>query len=328
MRTRLMVSVGIAMVVIATGCTGQGEPQADAEAAEVESSEPFEADNCGAHVTVEEPPERIVTVKSSTTELVLALGAGDRLVAWAYPDGPPPDEYQAIVDELPVLSDRVPSNEAVLDMEPDLVYAGWESNLTTDGAGTRESFHDLDIATFIAPSACEDPEYQPNPLTFDDVFAEIEQVGELLGTPEEAAQLIEEQQERLDDISTSDGGFTALWYSSATDIPFVGAGIGAPQMVMEAVGLDNIAADVEDTWTSMSWEAVADADPDVIVLVDAEWNSADQKIDLLTSGSVTSQLTAVQEERYLIVPFATTEAGVRSVEAVEILAEQLEDATP
>ena len=56
MRTRLMVSVGIAMVVIATGCTGQGEPQADAEAAEVESSEPFEADNCGAHVTVEEPP--------------------------------------------------------------------------------------------------------------------------------------------------------------------------------------------------------------------------------------------------------------------------------
>ena len=69
-------------------------------------------------------------------------------------------------------------------------------------------------------------------------------------------------------------GLTALWYSSGDDTPYVGAGIGAPQMIMEAAGLDNVAADVEDTWTSMGWEAIVAADPDVIVLVDAAWNTA------------------------------------------------------
>src|SRR5665647_927951 len=49
-----------------------------------------------------------------------------------------------------------------------------------------------------------------------------------------------------------------------TGFPYVGAGIGAPQMIMDAVGLTNIAAGVTDTWASFSWEQVAADDPDVI----------------------------------------------------------------
>ena len=122
----------------------------------------------------------------------------------------------------------------------------------------------------------------------------------------------------------STAGLSALWYSSGTDTPYVGAGIGAPQMILETAGLSNIASDVQDTWSPLSWEAIIDADPEVIVLVDASWNTAEQKKALLEQNPATAELAAVKERRYLTVPFAAGEAGVRNVDAVRSILEQLD----
>jgi iron complex transport system substrate-binding protein len=73
----------------------------------------------------------------------------------------------------------------------------------------------------------------------------------------------------------------------------------------------------------MSWEAIVDAEPDVIVLVDAAWNTAESKIELLESNPVTAALPAVQQQRYVILDFPSTEAGVRNVDAVAAIVEQL-----
>ena len=96
-----------------------------------------------------------------------------------------------------------------------------------------------------------------------------------------------------------------------------------PAMIMEALGLTNVFADVDEGWTSASWEAIVDANPDVIVLVDAAWNSAEQKKQLLAENPITSQLDAVINQRYLIVPFPAAEAGVRNVPATADMATQL-----
>jgi iron complex transport system substrate-binding protein len=284
---------------------------------------PVTVDNCGFQVTLEEPPQRIVTIKSSTTEMLLALGAADRLVGAAFLDGPIPAELAASGDELPVLSERVPGQEAVLGTGADLVYAGWESNFSPDGAGERESLARLGVGTYVSPSACKAEGYQPDPLTFERVFAEITEAGRVLGVPDAAAELVARQRAELAEVVPDTSGRTALWYSSGDDIPYVGAGIGAPQMIMDAVGLTNVAADVHDTWTSMGWETIVEADPDVIVLVDAAWNTAESKIEQLEANPATAQLSAVREGRYLEIPFPASEAGVRNVAAARDLAEQL-----
>src|SRR5690606_29113421 len=129
---------------------------------------PVTVTSCGTETTLDAPPERIATIKSSATEMVIALGAGHRLVRTALSDGPPP----AGVPPPPVLAERNPSRESVLDLSPDLVYAGWESNLSDDGAGERAGYEELGVSTFVSPSACQDPAHQPNPLSFEDVFAE------------------------------------------------------------------------------------------------------------------------------------------------------------
>ncbi|WP_136707584.1 putative F420-0 ABC transporter substrate-binding protein [Agromyces sp. H66] len=312
-----------AAALLLAGCAATSTASPGATGAAAASGYPVTLDNCGTEVTVEKAPERIVAIKSSTVELLLALGLEDRIVGTAFSDGPAPEAYADAASGLAVLSDKVPSQEVTLAAEPDLVFAGWESNLSAEGAGDRDTLAKLGVATYVAPAACKAEGYMPNPLTFDEVFREFEEAGELFGVPDAAADLVAEQRAELDAIEPNDEGLTALWYSSGSDTPYVGAGIGAPQMIMDAAGLENVAADIEDTWTSMSWEAIVAANPDVIVLVDAAWNTAEQKIELLEQNPATAALPAVQEQRYLIVDFPATEAGVRNVGAVASLVEQL-----
>ncbi|GIG38395.1 ABC transporter substrate-binding protein [Cellulomonas phragmiteti] len=309
-----------ALLLTACASGAPGVATTSAPAATPEGYEQVTLDNCGTEVTFDAPPQRVVTIKSSTTEMLLALGLADRLVGTAFADGPVPERWADDVADVPVLSDKVPGQEALLEVEPDLVYAGWESNLSADGAGERASLATLGIATYVSPAACKAPGYQPDPLTFDEVLEEIREVGEVFGVPEAAADVVAEQQATLDAIEPVDGQ-TAVWWSSGTDTPYVGAGIGAPQMLLEAAGLRNVFADVHDTWTSVGWEQVVAADPDVIVLVDAAWNPAQKKMEFLAAHPAASQLAAVREQRYVVVPFAATEAGVRNAQAASDVAD-------
>lgn len=324
--TRLLLAVPAALTVLAlaacgadggaTAGTPSGAPAATAAA-------PVTVDNCGTEVTVDSPPERVVAIKSTAIEMLLTLGLADRVVGTAFADGPVPDDLAAAYDAIAVLSDKVPGQEALLEAQPDLVYAGWESAFSDDGVGERPALQQLGIGTYVSPAACKEQGYMPDPLTFDGLFDEIREVASLFGVEDRAEDLVARQQAQLDAVKPPAQETTALWYSSGSDTPYVGAGIGAPQMMMDAAGLTNIFADVHDTWTSAGWEQVVAADPDVIVLVDATWNTADAKIALLEGNSATAQLTAVREHRYLTVPFPAAEAGVRSADAVVSLSEQL-----
>lgn len=323
-RTRrpLLLAALVVPTLVLTACASgaPASPSSPTAAGTTAGWEPVTVDNCGTEVAFDAPPQRVVTIKSSTTEMLLALGLSDVLVGTAFADGPVPERWAADVADVPVLSEKVPGPEAVLEVEPDLVYAGWESNFSADGAGERATLDGLGIATYVSPSACKAPGYQPDPLTFDDVLAEIREVGDIFGVPDAAADVVAEQRATLDAIEPVDGT-TAVWWSSGTDTPYVGAGIGAPQMLLQTAGLTNVFADVHDTWTSVGWEQVVAADPDVLVLVDSAWNSAQKKMDYLAAHPAASQLTAVREQRYAVVPFAASEAGVRNAQAASDLAD-------
>lgn len=286
--------------------------------AQAQTTYPLTIENCGQTVTFDQAPERVVTIKSTATELLLSLGLADHIVGVGFQDGPLPE---ALATDLPVLSDKLPGQEVILETEPDFIYGGWESNFAADGAGERPTLATLGVATYVAPAACRT--IQPPKLTFDALFEQFREMGAIFDV--DASALIQDQQAMLDGIEPQGEGRTALWYSSGTKSPYVGAGTNAPAMIMEALGLDNIFGGVNEGWTSASWEAVVDANPDVIILVDAAWNSADQKKQLLAENPITSELDAVKNERYLTIPFPASEAGVRNVPAALDMAEQLAD---
>lgn len=308
-------------IAVSAGLAGCSSPTPRPAQQPQKSAAEVSVDNCGTPVHFATAPKRVITIKSTSTEMLLALGLGDRIVGTAFQDGPVPERWAAAAAKLPVLAERVPSQEVVLNAGPDLVYAGWESNFSADGAGARADLAALGVASYVSPSACVAPAYKPAKLGFDDIFAEIGEVAKIFRADD--TSLLKAQRAELAKVTPDSRGLTALWYSSGSATPYVGAGIGAPELLLETVGLKNIAGSVADTWTSFNWEAVIDANPDVIVLVDASWNTVAHKIQVLEGNPATANLDAVKHHRYLTVPFAASEAGVRTVSAATDLASQL-----
>lgn len=303
------------------GLTGCGLPAgASAEADPGGGRTPQTIRNCDVDVDVAPAPERVVTIKSTPLELMLALGLEDRVVGSAFLDGPVPEELAPAGWQPDLISDKVPGRELLIGEQPDFVFAGWASNLSADGPGTREELLQLGIRSYVSPSACDFGEAGARPMTFDDVFGMFTEVGRIFGVEDRAERLVAEQRARLADVEQPAEPLTALWYSSGEDTPFVGGGTGAPDMIMRAAGLENAEAGQSESWLSLSWEAFVASDPDVIVLVSTPWNSAEDKRRRIEANPAAQSMRAVREQRYITVDFAETEAGVRNVDAVETIA--------
>lgn len=313
-----IIPLALVATIALAGCTAAGTTAAPTPT--IDPSAPVTVSNCGTPVTFAKAPERVVTIKSTSTEMLLALGLGDKIVGTAFQDGPLPDSLAKDAPALTSLSDQFPSEEVVLEKQPDMVYSGWESAFAADAAGARDELARLGVASYVSPSACRSAE-QPKKLSFDNIFGDISQIASIFRVDPTA--LLDAQRKALAAITPAGKDRTALWYSSGADTPYVGAGIGAPELVLETVGLKNIAADVDATWAPLNWESIVAADPDFIVLIDASWNTAQKKIGLLESNPATANLTAVKNHKYLILPFASSEAGVRSVEAAASLNTQI-----
>lgn len=283
---------------------------------------PATLSNCGMKVSVATAPARAVTMNQSATEVMLALGLADRLAGTAYLDDAVLPRYAADYARVPVLAQEYPGREALLKAEPDFVYAAYPSAFEAEAAGSRADLAGLGIASYLSPAACPDRDTS-GALTIDQVWQEIADVGALFGVRDRAAALVAEQRQQVQ-AATADraglDGVRVLWWDGGTDAPTVGACCGAPAMIMSALGLTNAFDSVGGGWGQTSWEAVAKVDPDVIILVDASWDTAGSKRAFLAANPVTSTLRAVRAGRTVDVSFSATTPGVRNASAVGDLA--------
>lgn len=85
----------------------------------------------------------------------------------------------------------------------------------------------------------------------------------------------------------------------------------------------NIFGTLDDGWADGNWEDVVKSDPDVIVLADANWSTAADKISYLQNDPVLRQLRAVKAEAFVTIPFSESTPGVRLVDGAVSVSEQL-----
>lgn len=281
-------------------------------------------DNCGFEYTFAAPPQRAITMNQAATEVMLALGLQEFMIGTAYLDDQILPQYEEAYTEIPVLAAEYPSQEVVLDAEPDFVYGSFFSAFGEDAAGSREQLAGFGIGSYLSPMACEDRSLRPQTLTFDDIFGEIRDIGRIFGVEDRAEAYIEELQAELDaileKIDPDADPIPLFWYDSGVDEVYTGACCGAPALIMQSAGAENIFADVPGSWGTVGWESVVERDPAVLVLIHASWDTAEDKIDLLTSNPAYSSIRAVQAENWLVLDFSYTVPGIRNVEAVKQLA--------
>ncbi|MFJ9691473.1 ABC transporter substrate-binding protein [Kitasatospora sp. NPDC101183] len=297
------------LVGLLGACTSAPAP--DAPAGATGSAAPVSVENCGTTVTVAAPPARLVTLNQGATEVALALGLQSRMAGTAYLDDAVPEKWKTAYDSVPVLSKKYPTKEQLLSARPDFLYASYASAFTDKVAGTREELLGQGIPSYVSPFGCSDKS-KAAPTTWQSVWGELNDVAKAFGVPDRAAAIQQQQEQQLAGFKAKAAGkdLKVLWYDSDTKTPFVGAGHGGPQLVLDAVGARNVFADLPGGWQNTSWEKVVAADPDVIVLADAGWDTAQSKIEYLQNDPVMSRLGAVQRKAFVVVPFSESTPGV------------------
>ncbi|MGE3619725.1 MAG: ABC transporter substrate-binding protein [Acidimicrobiia bacterium] len=315
----LLVAAGL----LAGACGDDGDDAAGTTTTTAGGT-PGVVENCSVEVAAADPPERAVTMNQAATEVVLSLGLEDRLAGTAYLDDEILPELADAYEDVPVLAEEYPSREALLDADPDFVYASYASAFGDEAAGSREDLATIDVGSYLSPAACPDFRETGEPLTFDMVVQEVRDIATIFGVTEAGEALIAEQEELVEDAAfDADDEISVLWWDDALEAPSVGACCGAPGMMMTALGLDNVFDDVEGGWAEVNWEEVVEADPDVIVLVDASWSTAADKEAHLRGDAALRDLTAVVEDRLVTIPFSATTPGIRVAPALGELGEAI-----
>jgi len=214
-------------------------------------------DDEGTTMTLETEPQRIASLSPANTEIVFALGAGDRLVGGTDFDDHPPEAVA--LPDVATFSGVI--MEQLVDLEPDLVLAGG-NNLTS--AADIERMRELGYPVLVV--------YAPDVPT---VLADIDLIGRAIGEPEAAEALTAEMSADLDAISeaaTGTGSAPRTYYELDY---FEGATFGP--------ALDSFVADMvelaggtavttgDPVQFEMPLERLVQADPEVIVLGDASY---------------------------------------------------------
>jgi iron complex transport system substrate-binding protein len=112
-------------------------------------------------------------------------------------------------------------------------------------------------------------------------------------------------------------------YDSGLEQPFTAGRYAMPTAMIEAAGGTNVMESVAASWTTVGWESVLAADPEVIIIVDYGAVTARQKIDFLTANPAFSDMSAVKNQRFVVLSYDEATPGIRNVAAIEKLAREL-----
>lgn len=319
-RSRL-VAFGLGLTVMVTGCAGA--PHSDVPSVSADEGFPVSVQNCGRTVTMRQKPHRAITLNQGATEQILALGLETQTVGTAYLEDKIDPKYEAAYNTIPVLATEYPSKEVLLATKPDLLLASFNA-YSDRHVGTAEELEQAGIASYLNPFACA-VKNDRLPASFDNVWSSLSDIGTLFGRADHAAEVINTQRTQLDSVkqANSGSGKKIFWWDSETNTPHVGANAGGPQLIMEAVGATNAAADVEGNWGDMPWEKVVAADPDVIVLADSPFSSAQTKIDFITNAPTLQNMRAVKDRRFVTIPFSQSTTGATLVDGAKTVSDQL-----
>lgn len=278
------------LLLLAVGCGTQG------------ASEPGTVtitDDADRTVTIEGKVERIISLAPSSTEMLFALGLGERVVGVSkYCDYP-----AEAADKEKIGTLRELDYEKIIELAPDLILG---AGLTSEEAIAKMDELGLSVVVLAASD-------------LEGVFANIEMVGQITGAEKESEKLIAELRAKLDNllakienVSHKPRVFLEISSSLYTVGPdtFMGAFI-------DLAGGVNIAADSETSWPQFSAEEIIERDPEVIVLADTD---LEVTAEMVKARPGWENITAIKNDAvHNIDSNIITRPGPRMIDGLEVL---------
>lgn len=262
-------------------------------------------DGLGRDVTIAANPQRIVSLAASVTEIVFAVGAGDRLVGRDEFSDYPPEALD--VESIGSLFPNV-NAEAVVALQPDLVIAAGITNPDDVNALAQ-----LGLNVFATRFD----------VTIQDIYADILDVGELTGQSEAAEEVVGDMQARMQAVQNATGAAerpVVFYEIDATEPskPWT-AGTGTfIDTLIEMAGGENAGGSASD-YFQISLEELVAQDPQIIVLGSSTFGG--QTPELVAAREGWGDIAAVQDGAiYTFDDNLVSRPGPRIVDGLEALA--------
>jgi iron complex transport system substrate-binding protein len=248
-RSALVLTILLVFVAgAAWGCGGSDEATVTTAALE---AGPIEVtDDTGATFVLEQPATRVISLAPSNTEIVCAVGGEPQLIGvTTFCD------YPATVQTITKIGTfSEPSSEVIVSLEPDLVLVPG-GDVQTD---IVEQLKSLNVPIFVVA-----------PENLDELVADIEKVGKLLGKNEEAAGLVASMSNDIETVRSKVASLpTKKVFFEIYSEPLMTAGKGTliDELVTLAGGV-NIGSAAGEGYPQFSEEVLLDQNPEVYIAV-------------------------------------------------------------
>ena len=262
------------------------------------------SDDDEREVHLEQPAERIVSLAPHVTELLFAIGAGDRVVGATQHS-----DYPEEAADLPRVGgySRI-DLERVIELEPDLVIA-WRSGNST---AQIERLRDLGLTVYVS-----------EPRHFDGVASGMRRMAQLAGTRDDGEAAAAAFLERMEALRAEYAHrppvrvFYQVWEQplmTVNDDHLIAQAI-------EVCGGENVFGHLNRLVPRMDREAVIDADPEAII----GGGMGEDRPDWVEAWEEWPDLVAVQRDNLFFVPPSLLQRHTpRIAEGTEMMCEMLE----
>jgi iron complex transport system substrate-binding protein len=261
-------------------------------------------DETGRRITIPPNVRRIVSLAPNLTEIVYAIGAGDRLAGDTnFCDTPPEAALKPHVG-----NPQNPSLEAIIALHPDLVLA----TTTINTPETADTLLKLGVAV-----------YTSDPHTVRSMLDSVARIGDLIGDKPEGEQLQSVLRRRLDSLQTrlADRPMAHVLFLVWLSPPM---SIGSNTFIADALrwaGAESVLVS-DQNWPQPSFEEVLRLQPDYIVLTTDHEGSSKDVADLNTRSDW-KNLAAVKLGRVITVSDNFDRPAPSLIDAIEQLAHAL-----
>ena len=264
-------------------------------------------DDLDREVTIEELPARIISLAPSNTEILFALGLGDRVVGVSeFCDYP----AEALEKET-IGGCTTPDIEKIVALQPDLLLAAG-----VNPADVIDTLEGLGLTVFGIEAT-----------GLADLLDDINTVGTITDSEAEAEALVDEMEERIEAVTEETEGLSPeerprtlhiCWHDP---IYTCGQGTFVHDIIVNAGG-ENIFSDLEG-WNAVDIESIIGRDPEVII-VTAMGGTGSETWEWVNTESRLEDVSARKSGRLYYVESNWVERpGPRTVLGLEVIAKYL-----
>jgi iron complex transport system substrate-binding protein len=269
-------------------------------------------DRAGNEIEVPKNINRIISMAPSTTEILLDLGLGDKIIAVDL-NAKRMKGNKGLGNDVPEFDMMTPDIEKLASLKPDIVFTSGMSNLE----GKADPYKPLrDLGVCVA--------HIPTSYSIEDIKSDIIFIAELTKTSDKAKELVEVIDTEVDNIAQigkniKEKKTVYFEVAAAPNMYSFGSGVFLNE-ILELVGATNIFKD-QKSWINVNDESIVAANPDVVL---TNVNYIDDPIGEIKSRKGWENIKAVKNnDVYYIDSDASTLPNHNFVKAMKEIAKAI-----